>query len=55
MRIHSTTTGDILPASLCVRVAVINVDIFQERAFRLIPDKNQPNFYRSELTSRSCQ
>lgn len=54
MKIHSTA-GDILPASLCVRVAVINVDIFEERAFRLIPDKNQPNLYRSELTSRSCQ
>jgi len=53
LKIHSAK-GDIIPASFCVRVIFLGTDVFHERTFRLIPDKNASLLYRAELVAPSC-
>jgi hypothetical protein len=53
LTIHSAN-GDINPASFCVRVIFLGTDVFQERTFRLVPDKNESLLYRAEMVAPSC-
>jgi len=52
MAIYSSRKkGEVLPASLCVRISAIGADASEERAFELVPDRTQAVLYRLSFSA----